>query len=122
LLAVPAGFFVNGWAHALLPAEVVVYLALLDLQTWYGSDGVFIADSVKDEMYSMSRDVYEHHRALTAYGLIRRHVAVDRRPDGKLLGQFAPGQPPMPHVFEIADNGFSRDALAVITSALSRGW
>jgi hypothetical protein len=122
LLVLPAGFFMNGWAHVLLPAEIFVYLALLNLRTAYDSDSVFIADSVKDQVYSMSRDVYEHHQALTAYGLIRRHVGAGGRSDGTPLRQFEPGMPPMPHHFELADNGFSRDALSVVTGALSRGW
>jgi len=121
LLEVPAAFFLNGWANILLPAETLVYLIVADLQIRHGTDTVFIADSTK-ELYSISRDVYEHHRALTAYGLLHRLDNPHRGPDGRILHRPDFEQRPHPHHFQLVPRALEANALKTISTALSCGW
>jgi hypothetical protein len=85
LLRIPVAFFLHGWVHVLMPAEIVVFLIILDLEQQHGEGGVYIPDRIKDEIYSITRDVYKHHRALTAYGLIKRLDDPNRRHDGRFV-------------------------------------
>ncbi|MEU4159234.1 hypothetical protein [Actinoplanes sp. NPDC026670] len=122
LLRLPAAFFVHGWVHVLLPAEILVYLMILDLEQVHGTAGIYAADSVKADVYAISRDVYEHHRALTAYGLIDRLDDPHRRPDGKLAPRPRFGGPPHPLRFRSVRGGLDRDAHPSVTNALQTGW
>jgi hypothetical protein len=122
LLEIPASFFLRGWAHVLLPADIVVYFVMLDLRTQLQVETVYVADSVKDQMYSITRDVYEHHRALSAYGLLHRLDDDDRSPDGKIARGPLSDVLPFPYRFRLIRRGLDRDALPVVSNALTQGW
>jgi len=122
LLRIPVAFFLRGWAHVLLPAEIVVYLIVLDLEGQHGDGGVYLPDRTKDEIYSITRDVYEHHRALRAYGLIDRLADPNRRPDGKFVRRPTLIYDLHPLRFRSARRGLDNDAQPTVIDALLRGW
>lgn len=122
LLRIPVAFFRHGWVHVLMPAEIVVFLIILDLEQQHGEGGVYVPDRIKDEVYSITRDVYEHHRALTAYGLIDRLDDPNRRPDGKFVHRPAFIYDLHPLRFASARSGLDNDAHPTVIKALHRGW
>ncbi|MFI6100879.1 hypothetical protein ACIA8G_35465 [Lentzea sp. NPDC051213] len=127
-LSLPSGFFLKGWVHVLLPAEIATYLMLRHLAATYPGrhreGGVFVAGSVREAEYGLSRDVYEAHRALTAFRLIDRVPDERRRPDGRLRNykEFAArddGAGLPAHRFRVvADISLNRDALEVVAKRL----
>jgi hypothetical protein len=122
LLRIPVDFFRRGWVHVLLPAEIVVYLMILDLEEQHGDGGVYAPDRIKDEVYSITRDVYEHHRALAAYGLIDRLDDPNRRPDGKFVRRPKLTYDLHPLRFVSVRGGLDNDAQPTVADALLRGW
>lgn len=121
-LQLPAAFFLNGWVHVLSAAEIITYLMLRDLETRYpesSKDGVYVAEPKRTEWYGISRDVYESHQQLTAYGLVERLDDPNRRPDGKILHRPGGGQYLQPLRFRTLPQGLAQPALRMVTAALS---
>jgi hypothetical protein len=116
---VPSRFFLNGWAHVLLPAETIMYLVLLDLQQQLGPTDVYLADTRKAQ-YCLTRDLYEHHGALAVYGLIEKLPDPDRRPDGRFWRRSR--TKPHPLRFRVLDWGTDRQAYPAVAAALRAGW
>lgn len=113
----PKDFYLRGWVHVLTAAEIILLMVLLDLREQFGSGGVYLADTRKGE-YCLTKEVYERHTALTAYGLIDRLDDPDRRGDGTIVRWSDYGDPPRPWRFLVHPDRLQRDAHKTVFDAL----
>lgn len=124
LVPLPVEFFLGGWAHVLSPAETALYLILCCLAQQYPIDhdehGVFLTGERRIDHYSLSRDAYESHQLLTAYGLIEKLDNPNRRPDGSVYRfKGVTGNPLEPHRFRLKDQALNRNAWRAVTTGMS---
>ncbi|SDT74261.1 hypothetical protein [Actinoplanes derwentensis] len=121
VVALPATFFLNGWAHVLSAAEITTYLMLCDLEARYPqarAGGVYLTDPQREAWYGIHRDVYATHRQLSAFGLIERLDDPDRRPDGTIT-RGAGQQMRQPYRFRTLPQGFSQPARITVAHHLT---
>lgn len=122
-MLVPSAFFLRGWVHVLSAAEIVIYLMIRDLETRYpqsSKNGAYVASRFRKDWYGISRDVYESHQQLAAYGLIERLDDPNRSADGKILRQPG-GRKFLPALrFRTLAGGLRRYAHETVTVALTR--
>jgi hypothetical protein len=121
VLNLPPAFFVNGWAHVLSAAEITTYLMLCDLEARYPEakgGGVYAIDRHRETSYGIRRDVYASHRQLSAYGLVERLEAPNRRTDGTITQRPGRGQVLQPYRFRTLPQGFDRAARPAVADAL----
>lgn len=122
-LRLPAFFFLNGWVHVLSAAEIVTYLMIRDLETRYpraSQRGVFVTDPNRLGWYGISRDVYESHRQLAAFGLIESLPDPNRRTDGSISRRPGGGTHLQPLRFRSVSKGLEQPALRKVIAALNR--
>jgi hypothetical protein len=114
---VPRLFFTYLWHHVLTDSEILVYLALAHLRRIYPEEyeasGVYLTPAVRSSIYGISRDAYEAHRALAAFGLIRRQSHSGRHANGRIKN-FKPGKIVDPFRFKVVDGSLDRPALRVV--------
>jgi hypothetical protein len=125
IVQIPIEFFLRGWVHVLTPAEIAIYLMILDLATTFerphAASGVYISGSRRENAYTLRRDVYEAHRQLASFGLIQKMPDPRRWPSGQLRNYRAAidnGEVLLAHRFKIVDRAFRRDALDVALRSL----
>ncbi|MEV0350657.1 hypothetical protein AB0H88_33150 [Nonomuraea sp. NPDC050680] len=121
-LKLPIQFFTNGWVHALSPAEMATYLMLRHISQIYpskhGTDGVFVTEKQRCEVYGIGRDAYESHILLNRYGLVERVKDSARRPDGR-IANYQTNKILQPHRFQIAsDTVFAQRAVDTVIQGL----
>lgn len=120
-LRLPAAFFLNGWVHVLSDAEIVTYLMIRDLETRYprsSQRGVFVTEPNRLDWYGISRDVYESHRQLAAFGLIEGLPDPNRRTDGAISRRPGGGVHLQPLRFRSLSRGLQQPALRTVITAL----
>jgi hypothetical protein len=120
-LLLPASFFLQGWVHVLSAAEILTYLMLRDLETRYPESsrrGVFVTEPNRANWYGISRDVYESHRQLAAYGLVERLLDPNRRADGSILRRPGGGVFLQPLRFRTLPKGLERSAVRTVITAM----
>jgi hypothetical protein len=120
---IPVEFFLNGWIHVLSPAEIVTYLMLMDIARIFpgahDERGIFVTEEQRLRQYTLRRDVYESHRTLSMYALVRRISNTNRRPDGTVRSFKLDGNPLEPHRFQLLDTVRTENAFDVVTRSLS---
>lgn len=122
-LEVPAGFFLNGWHHALTGSEILAYLALHDLRrldpAGHDAAGGRLTGGARIRHYGLSKDTYEGFAALCAYGLAEAEADPNRREDGTFEG-FNTGSRPMPNRYRLMDEGTRRPAVETVAAVIAR--
>jgi hypothetical protein len=122
-LLLPSAFFLQGWVHVLSAAEIVTYLMIRDLETRYpqaSKNGVYVNEPTRKAWYGISRDVYESHQQLAAYGLIEKLDDPNRGTDGKILHRPGAGQYLQPLRFRTLAHGLDQAARKTVTGALTK--
>lgn len=114
MITLPAGFVVNSWIHVLEDSELTLLLMIACGLGKLPGTQVAIPSHVRLLHYGIGRDPYSHARkTLEWFGLISV-VEVARHIDGKAEG----GDSLYLHRFEIIEEGFEKDALPTVISAL----
>lgn len=89
VITLPVQFFTNGWVYVLTDSEIRMYLILKHLAARFREDhllrGVYIAETDREWLYGLSRDVYEAHLTLARFGLIELTSNPLRHRDGKIV-------------------------------------
>lgn len=93
-VAVPPGFFRQGWHLVLTPAEVTMFLAIADQTAIQprSKNGVGFAIRTRRGYYGISDEVYQSIHTLEEFGLIRIVDTMEGRNRGKLKA-FSAGDP-----------------------------
>jgi hypothetical protein len=125
LVPLPVDFFRGGWVHVLSPAEIALYLVMNGLAQQYPEvhqdSGIFLTSERRTDFYSLSRDVYESHELLRAYGLIEKLDNPNRRPDGSVYRFKDVGNPLEPLRFRVRDRqALHRNAWGEVVDAMAR--
>jgi len=128
LIRLPIDFFLRGWVHVLSPAEIATYLMMRHLGVAYPdrhqNSGVFVAGAYREDTYGLSRDVYEAHRALTAFRLLERLPDSRRWPNGRIrnfkevVAREDGAQLPAHRFRARGDDALKRDAWLIVTNRL----
>ncbi|MEW2493753.1 hypothetical protein AB0942_09420 [Streptomyces nodosus] len=124
---IPVAFFTHGWVHLLTPSEITAYLMWLDVNQRPEHEEPYVTGAVRAGAYGLTREAYETHRVLEAFGLIDVTPDPDRHDDGKYTGYHPDGRPPPCHRVTVTAGGLLQDAAARITEVLNRyaatgGW
>jgi hypothetical protein len=119
LIRLPAGFFLNGWIHLLDDTEIVFLLMLAWLHARYGNQQVFISSKDRLTRFGLSKDAYESHRFLSAFGLVDVEEDERRHIEGGRVRDFSDNPTPRLHRFRLIEEGFSGDAVTTIRQALT---
>jgi hypothetical protein len=117
---IPAAFFTHGWVHLLTPSEIVAYLMWLDVNQHSEHDEFYVTGAVRAGAYGLTREAYETHQALDAFGLIDVFLDSDRHGDGKYAGYHPDGRPPPCHRVTVTEGGLLQDAAARISRSLNQ--
>ncbi|MFI1996304.1 hypothetical protein [Actinoplanes sp. NPDC020271] len=121
-ISLPASFVLQGWVHVLSAAEILTYLMLRDLETRYPDSskrGVFVTEPNRISWYAVTRDVYESHRQLAAFGLIEHLPDPNRRADGSILRRPGGRTRLEPLRFRTLPEGLEQPAVRTVISAIS---
>ncbi|MGW3007437.1 hypothetical protein ACWC9R_01155 [Streptomyces sp. NPDC001219] len=116
-LELPAHFFTRGWVHVLTKSEIAAYLMWRQL----GADSSYVMASWQERagMFGLSRDVYDTHQALEAFGLIKVFRPKERRNNGTWRGYYS-GTQPFSHRIRVLPSGLSAPAHDVVEKALRK--
>lgn len=115
---VPAEFFTRGWVNLLTPSETVSYLMWLDINQNPVHDEPYVTGTERAGHFGLSRDAYETHRQLEAFGLIDVEAAAGRHDDGKYADYGTEAGRPICHRATLTPDGITRDAAVVIEPVL----
>lgn len=117
---IPLAFFTHGWVHLLTPSEITAYLMWLDVNQHPEHEEFYVTGAVRAGAYGLTREVYETHQALQAFGLVDVTPDPDRHDDGKYTGYHPEGRPPPCHRVTVTTDGLLQDAAARIAEVLNR--
>ncbi|MFD9378734.1 hypothetical protein ACFWBH_24870 [Streptomyces sp. NPDC059999] len=122
-VAIPAPFFINGWAQVLSPSEVATWLALRVLSKWapraHMTSGVFLYGETRKENFGLRRDAWEDGcQRLREFGLIRFARPVpEEKTEAPTANDWlmnfqepAPRDRYEPHRYQVTDQGLDQDA------------
>ncbi|WP_407565857.1 hypothetical protein [Streptomyces sp. 184] len=115
IFSVPPEFFINGWVHVLTKSEIAAYLMWLQLGAFH--DFITAEWKVRAGMFGLSREVYDTHQALAAFGLIEVDKPDERRRDGTWV-DYKRGDDPLLHRIKALPDGPKRNAYDVTHAAL----
>ena len=127
LLQVPLEFFTHGWHLVLTPTEIANLLMMMDMMQLGGAsgDGKEAGATERDRWgsYGISTEVYETHRELAEFGLLRLHDRVPGRRLGKVNRTEFLDDDGLPMFLEcfhftLEPNAFGRNALEVVLKSL----
>ncbi|WP_327411418.1 hypothetical protein OG458_42820 (plasmid) [Streptomyces sp. NBC_01281] len=119
-ISIPAGFFLNGWAQVLTPAEVATWLVLRTLRydhpDQHDESGVYLYANRREGEFGLKRDSYQDScRTLWHFGLLQL-PGVDTFE--ALFADRSTADPYEPHRFQLADGGVAKNAVDKITKEL----
>jgi hypothetical protein len=88
--SVPVEFWTNGWVHALTSSEIANWLMYRHRDTLVPSPSPeFLGHAVdaheRGAVYGLTRDMWETHQTLSAFGLLDVTPDPDRRDDGTMI-------------------------------------
>ncbi|MFF8996118.1 hypothetical protein ACF09H_40605 [Streptomyces sp. NPDC014983] len=116
---IPAAFFTRGWVHLLTPSEITAYLMWLDVNQHSEHDEPYVTGAVRAGAYGLTREAYETHQALQAFGLIDVTPDPDRHGDGKYAGYHPDSRLPPCHRVTVTPDGLLEDAADRIGETLN---
>jgi hypothetical protein len=118
VLEMPVTFFTKGWVHLLTTSEIVSYLMWLDLNAGRLPEvpAPFIPGLERAGLYGTTRDTYETHRPLEAFGLLDVEFAEGRHDDGKV----ASGSDKLCHRVTTVPGALDREAGPVIRKVIEQ--
>jgi hypothetical protein len=138
VLRLPSTFFSRGWHLVLEPREIATLLALRDLtrrlrykdQAAVEREGVALPESVREDRYGISGEVYESVHELEEFGLLTIYDPMPNRRRGKVRKATAQQQAdsldsesslaPLPYRFKLTPESiFEQNALDVVQKRLS---
>ncbi|MFJ4737392.1 hypothetical protein ACIP6V_35100 [Streptomyces sp. NPDC088770] len=114
---VPLHFFLRGWVNLLTPSETVAYLMWLDVNQNPVHDEPYVTGVERAGHFGLSRDAYETHEPLHAFGLIDVEPALLRHEDGKYTDYGTQSGRPICHRVALT-NGITRNAADSIEPVL----
>lgn len=82
----PPGDRPGGGRHLLTPSEITAYLMWLDINQRPKQEEFYVTGAIRAGAYGLTREAYETHRALEAFGLIDVTPDPDSHDDGKYTG------------------------------------
>lgn len=113
----PMEFITNGWVHALEDSELSVLLMIACGLGSITTEMVAIPSDVRVNNYGITRERFDSHRWLHAFGLIDVE-SVSRNSDGTAINFSEDGA--ALHRLRLRPDGFDRDAVKVATAAITR--
>lgn len=116
-IKIPVEFFTCGWIHVLTKSEIVAYLMWWQLGA--ASSYVIATWQERAGAFGLSREVYDTHQALEAFGLIKVVKPKERRNDGTWLG-YSEGSQLYSHRVQILPHGLGRPAHEAVEKALRK--
>jgi len=116
-LEVPAHFFTRGWVHVLTKSEIAAYLMWRHLGA--ASSYAMASWQQRAGIFGLSRDVYDTHQALEAFGLIKVVKPKERRDDGTWRG-YTEGAPLYSHRVHVLPSGLAAQSHEVVEKALRK--
>jgi hypothetical protein len=116
-LAVPREFFTQGWVHVLTKSEMAAYLMWLQLGAL--DEQVRVGWEIRAGLFGLSREVYDTHQALAAYGLLEVTKPEGRREDGTWEG-FARGDIPLLHRVRALPDGLTQNPAKIVHGAVAK--
>lgn len=117
---IPVEFFTRGWVHLLTPSETAAYLMWLDVNQYPSHEEPYVTGAERAGLYGLTREAYETHQALEAFGLIDVVPDADRHEDGKYVNYHPDARQPPCHRVTIRPEGLRLDAASRISEVLSR--
>lgn len=118
---VPVSFWLCGWLWALTNSEIAAYLMFRAQASMFpgahAGDGIYIYGEDREQHFGLRRDAYESHLLLERFGLLERQVALDRHPDGRIVGYKA-GARYEAWKFKLTDDGLADDGVLHVLSEL----
>lgn len=120
-IPIPRTFFTNLWLCCLTDSEIALWLALRYLSVRFperhSEAGIFIPDNSRRKWFGLTRDAYEAHRALAAFGLIRRMPEPRRHANGRIKN-YSAANPVEPYRFMVTDSSLEKYAPKVVPARL----
>lgn len=130
VLSIPAGFFLNGWIHALTSGEIAAWLMFRHLYSVYGPTGPPEPDgsigrgqhiSGYDRLvtYDLTKACWNNHSTLTDFGLLD-FEADERRHENGTVDDFGDEDSSTPerHRFQLVDDALSDRAVPLVMARL----
>lgn len=116
-LGLPIEFFLQGWTHVLTKSEIAAYLMWRQL----GAASSYVMASWQERagLFGFSREVYDTHQALEAFGLIRVVKPRERRDDGTWRG-YSNASQLYSHRVHVLPQGLWRRADMAVEKALRK--
>jgi hypothetical protein len=119
---IPVAFFVNGWVHALDDSELAAWLMfrhryyshLPHAETY----GVELGGQDRLAIYAQKRTVWDQHRNLGTFGLLRHEADERRRPNGTVdeFGEEGQGRR---HRFWVTDEPLGKPAVHSVLASVA---
>jgi hypothetical protein len=132
IVRIPAAFFLNGWHLVLEPAELAVFVAILDVSQNTSAQvdykGRALPTSERWARYGLSDEAYSSAHELDEFGLVTRIDTMPHRRRGRVKPKQLPDAgeatlKPDPYRFEFTTahiDALSRSAYDVVSNALIR--
>jgi hypothetical protein len=121
VMGLPKAFFLRGWHMVLSDSEMALLLALLAHvgmpAPWPPELQVQFDGETRIRFHGVSLDTYASTKYLAEYGILEVQPAPGRNADGTFEGHRS-GARPIPHQLRILEEGFEKDAFAVVTATL----
>lgn len=117
---IPTEFFSHGWVHLLTPSEIAAYLMWLDVNQHPQHEEPYVTGAERAGAYGLTREAFETHQALQAFGLVDVVPDLMRHDDGKYTDYNPEGRPPPCHRVTVTAGGLSLEAAPRITEVLNR--
>lgn len=119
---IPIAFYLNGWVNVLTDAELAAWLMFRHrYQTALpaaATDGITLGGQVRLARYGLGRTVWDEHKTLSLFGLLR-HERDDRRRDDGTVDEYTADGPGRKHRFWVTDGVLDEDARVHVLGKLS---